>query len=384
MRYEQLEHETREEFLERVKGSDETFEVIRMRRKDGEPVKEILTDEMISYCFESGLTVRDLQILTRISKSSMHNYILDWRKRNPAHEIYTKAWTWDEVNLQFNKDDIQGDNYIEHVFLLVSDIQAGAMITAFGFDQDPVATVNAYFNKIIMNTVKAINSRNLTIGTLNIMMLGDMVEGVKIFPKQLTIQIRPQIDVIVKNMLQMITYFAGQSNIQQVDVYGVFGNHGRISWEHATTDNFDQMAYDRIADRIEIFKEFKHGDFHKVNADITDDQIQVRTIGKFNYAYTHGDQIGGLSDGRLIKMFGEMKDVFEDELETGRVDCMLLGHWHCMRWLIHNQKSIIVNGCTYESPFARYRILKKSDIIQVLFGQTEDEAVGWVERIKCQ
>ena len=134
--------------------------------------------------------------------------------------------------------------------------------------------------------------------------------------------------------------------------------------------------------RIDLYKEFKHGNYHKVNGYITDDQIQARKIGKFVYAYTHGDQMGGLSDGRLIKMFAEIKDVFEDEVDNGRVHAMLLGHWHCMRWLIHNQKSILVNGCTYESPFAKYRILKKSDLVQVLFGQSDDEAISWVERIR--
>ena len=383
MRYEMHKDETREEFIERIYTTDKRFLQARTDRDNGEAVKDILQDDFVAYCFASGLASRDLAKLVKISKSSINDYMRGWNARMDLKDIYTHKYEFADIQVQFNKDDIQGDKYIPHVFLLVSDIQAGAMITALGFDQDPVATVNAYFEKIIKNTVKQLNSRNLRIGTLNIMMLGDMVEGVKIFPKQLTILIRPQMDLIVKNMLQMIEYFAGQENIINVDVYGVFGNHGRISWEHSSTDNFDQMAYDRIDERINLYKEFEHGHYHKVTSYITDDQVQCKRIGNFNYAYTHGDQIGGLSDGRLIKMFGEIKDVFEDEIETGRVDALLLGHWHCMRWLIHNQKSIVVNGCTYESPFARYRILKKSDIIQVLFGQSEDEAISWLERIRC-
>lgn len=380
--FEMHKDEMREEFLERIYTTDKRFSQAREDRNNDVAVKDILTDDFVAYCFGSGLSSRDLAKIVKISKSSINNYILAWRDRVDMKDIYTTAFEYDDIKIAFNHDDIKGGKYIEHVFLLVSDIQAGAMITALGYDGDPIATVNSYFENLIKNTVKTLNSRNLHIGTLNIMMLGDMVEGVKIFPKQLTILIRPQMDIIVKNMLQMIEYFAGQDFINEVDVYGVFGNHGRISWEHSSTDNFDQMAYDRIHERINLYKEFGHGNYAKVNSYITDDAVQCRRIGRFNYAYTHGDQIGGLSDGRLIKMFGEIKDVFEDEIETGRVDVMLLGHWHCMRWLIHNQKSIIVNGCTYESPFARYRILKKSDIIQVLFGQSEHEAVAWLDRIR--
>ncbi len=374
-----MEDEVIKEIME-IYANDDIINMIREMKQNGVPINEILNERNIAYLMSLGLSLRYLEKLVNISRSSLSRYFIKF-KQNEANMKLFSEFVMKDMDLKIIAKDkhlcsCNGNNEVDDLVLLLSDLQAGAIVHANGYVNDPVKYINEMFDKLIDKIFEILNSRGISsINNFNIIMLGDMVEGWKIFPKQHTILIREQMKCVIENIMKLINTLLNIEVIHKINVYGAFGNHGRISQQFSTTDNWDQMIYDQLQMIYGMMgKENKK--FDKLNMVLdTDERIKIAKIGKWRIAYTHGDQLRSLSDGTLFKFMSNVQTT------VGWHDIMLLGHWHNVRWNVFNGIDVIINGCMYESEYSKYQLVKKSDICQILLKLGDNQPIDWVERL---
>ena len=117
-------------------------------------IKEIMTDDFIEYAHRLGLSNRNLATILGCSAGTIGQYMSEYNLLKVDDAI------WEDVNytefvkasrIMPNKDMVLNSllHSEEHVFLVISDIQAGALVTADEFDKDPKKTVENQYAQIL-------------------------------------------------------------------------------------------------------------------------------------------------------------------------------------------------------------------------------------------
>ena len=165
---------------------------------------------------------------------------------------------------------------------------------------------------------------------LHVWMLGDMVEGINIFPGQswlvdssLYRQVALDGPRIMGNFLRSML-----AQFEKVHVTAVIGNHGRLGrWgEYDPESNSDRMLY-RITQQL-------LADEKRLTWDIPDGMGErhwyaVDRIGNYSCLLFHGDQLGGRLQGALTiigakrKISGWMSGAIQEPFKD-----VAFGHWH--------------------------------------------------------
>lgn len=149
-----------------------------------------------------------------------------------------------------------------------------------------------------------------------VMLGGDMVEGVDIFPGQpfeVGAHLYEQLFSVVGIIESVIRTFA--ANFEAVTVVCEFGNHGRLGrkGEMPIGDNIDRMAYQIVANNC--------GDLKRVKWQMSDSWYQIFNIGAYRVLLVHGDEIGSYN-GILRKVQAWSTGVVEP------FDDCYMGHFH--------------------------------------------------------
>ena len=149
-----------------------------------------------------------------------------------------------------------------------------------------------------------------------VMLGGDMVEGVSIFPGQ-------QYEIgahLYEQMFEVVRIIEGAirslaQSFEKMTVVCEFGNHGRLGkkGEMPAGDNIDRMAYQIAANNC---KDIKH-----VKWQMSDDWYQIFHIGKYKVLLVHGDEIG--SFGNILRKVSAWSTGVVEPFN----DCYM-GHFH--------------------------------------------------------
>jgi predicted phosphodiesterase len=149
-----------------------------------------------------------------------------------------------------------------------------------------------------------------------VMLGGDMVEGVGIFPGQ-------QYEIgahLYEQMFEVVRIIEGAirslaQSFEKVTVVCEFGNHGRLGkkGEMPAGDNIDRMAYQIAANNC---KDIKH-----VKWQMSDDWYQIFHIGNYKVLLVHGDEIG--SFGNILRKVSAWSTGVVEPFD----DCYM-GHFH--------------------------------------------------------
>lgn len=341
-----------------------------------ETIKSQLTDENIKYMHNLQLVNFDIHMILNCGLGTVAAYVAKYNRLKRDEFIFEKFDYTSAVEKSFKDSfEVSSLTYQDQLFLMISDTQAGAMVTTEGLDLDPMGTIDKYFIKLKKGLIQKIQDRKIKIGNFNLMFLGDLVEGWGIFANQLSIPVRHQKRGMVNNILELIAFISETIKPENINIYSVFGNHGRISPKHDRLDNWDVQLMDSVHDTIDLLKNYDPR-FGNVNSFISDKRVQIHEIGKWKYLMTHGDQ-RGLTVARANiskKSSGWMR-------KYGWHDSVLLGHWHQFQWFSLDGVHVVMGGCTYESPYVSDEIAGAEDLVQVLFGASDDSSVSWVELI---
>ena len=149
-----------------------------------------------------------------------------------------------------------------------------------------------------------------------IMLGGDMVEGVGIFPGQqyeVGAHLYEQMFAVVRILESSIRTLA--TNFEHITIVCEFGNHGRLGrkGDMPSGDNIDRMAYQIVSNNC---KDLKH-----VKWQMSDDWYQIFAIGNYKVLLVHGDEIG--SFGSILRKVQAWSTGVVEPFD----DCYM-GHFH--------------------------------------------------------
>lgn len=224
---------------------------------------------------------------------------------------------------------------------LLSDLQTGKITPDYNSEVAHRRTLE-YADKVI-----AIGKRTGTTRCA-VPMLGDMVEGTDLFPGQQWLidstLYRQMFDttpvIIVEFVRKLLTYF------QEVEVYAVQGNHGRIGRRgvFGPEDNADRMVY-RVAKLM--LRDEPRVKFNMSDPDGEAAWYMIMRLGNYSALLIHGDQIRGHSG---IPWYGIQKRVnswASGGLPSGETfrDAMM-GHYHTITMVSLNKRHVWCNGST--------------------------------------
>ena len=195
----------------------------------------------------------------------------------------------------------------------LTDWQAGKQTVSYD-----IGTLSARIEQMVDKVVQltVIQRAHHPVKDCVVMLGGDMVEGLGIFPGQVYevgAHLFEQMFEVVRIIEQAIRTLA--INFENVTVVCEFGNHGRLGrkGDMPSGDNIDRMAY-RIA--AMNCKDVKH-----VKWQMSDDWYQIFAIGNYKVLLVHGDEIGSFG-GILRKVSAWSTGVVEP------FDDCYMGHFH--------------------------------------------------------
>ena len=363
------------DYLVYLRTEDETIKKAYERRKNGDTLKSIMSEEWIEYCHSLELSNRNMATILNCSAGTVGTYVASYVRLRFDDIVFEKVNYTEEI-MQYKTGglDIPIFDEQENVFLLLSDTQAGALVTSSGYDTNPAKTIDTYFELLLDRIVESLIKRRIKVNNFNIIMLGDLLDGWQKFANQQVLPIRAQKEVLVKNILKLIKNISASLQPDKINIYGVWGNHGIIDKFYPSSDNWDTIVMEEVETHLGYLKELDK-DFACVTSFISDEETQLHDIGFHRYYILHGHQFRGFSAETWKKGLNKA------HVSRGGFDAALMGHWHTFHWMSNNGMQILVNGCTYRSPFVQDKLQGKEDICQVLFGQNEYEPIAWVDKL---
>lgn len=233
----------------------------------------------------------------------------------------------------------------EYAVALLSDLQTGKITPDYN-SEVARERVREYARKVI--ELSRIQELHHPVRHCVVPLLGDVVEGVDIFPGQqwlidstLYAQVFNTTPVILAEFCRaLLTHF------DTVTVYAVDGNHGRIGrkGQYGPEDNADKMVY-RILDLL------MQGEprFHMVMRDPAGERnwYLKMELGAYSALLIHGDQIRGQMGFPWYGLGKKVQGWGSGALgaDSGFQD-VFMGHWHQLARIPLNQRTVWVNGST--------------------------------------
>jgi hypothetical protein len=231
----------------------------------------------------------------------------------------------------------------EHAIALLSDLQTGKITPDYNSDVARERVLK-YAEKIVRLT--NIQRKDHPVNEITVCMLGDMIEGVDIFPGQqwlidstLYDQLFNTTPAILVDFLRILL-----ANFERVNVLAVDGNHGRIGrkGQFGPMDNADRMLYRLVGMLLQ--------DEPRFELKMTDPKGErnwyiVGRWGNYSAMMIHGDQIRGANGfpwyglGKKVNGWasGGIPETFKD---------VFMGHYHQLGRMPLNHRSVWANGST--------------------------------------
>ena len=276
----------------------------------------------------------------------------------------------------------------EDAVLLISDVQAGQRVDnresgGLGHFNLEVLQQEILY---LQGAIDRIRQHHLDCRTLHVAFLGDIVEGVAIFPGQMR-----QVDLgVVRQVMFSVEHFARflhflASRFPEVRCYGVVGNHGRVGGrpgEFSPLDNFDYLVYRWLEERL---RPVRH-----VTWDIAESWWKIATVQGWRFLLNHGEDTGPAWAGIPFYGASRMKARYRETIRTAcRVtglteedfDYICIGHHHEAA----NFLSIFMNGnWPGGSEFSLKRLQMGSIPVQWMFGVHRDHGVTWQRAVNLR
>jgi hypothetical protein len=253
----------------------------------------------------------------------------------------------------------------EYAVALLSDIQAGKITPDYN---SAVARerVMRYAQKIV--EITEVQRQHHPVQHCYIPMLGDMIEGVDIFPGQqwlidstLYTQLFSTVDLLVDFSRYLLQHF------KTVTVHAVDGNHGRIGrkGQFGPMDNADRMLYEIVKRQLRDEPRFQ---LHMTDPEGERNWFHVMELGAYSALLIHGDQIRGAMG---VPWYGIQKKVNSwaaGGLGRGvQFQDMFMGHYHQIARIPLNHRIVWANGSTESyNTFAQEMLAAQSEPTQWL------------------
>lgn len=264
----------------------------------------------------------------------------------------------------------------EYAVPLLSDTQTGKLTPDYN-SEVAAERVDRYADKII--SITDIHRAGRPVQHCVIPMLGDMVEGVDIFPGQQWLIDSTLYQQVFNTTPTMIVDFVRKllAKFDTVTIEAVQGNHGRLGRKgmFGPEDNADRMVY-----RVVQLMLRDEPRFTMNMADPKGERAwyKIMTIGNYKALLIHGDQIRGHSGfpwyglGKKVNGWGSGGLGADSDFTD-----VMMGHYHSLGRIPLNQKAVWANGSTESyNTFAQENLAAQSEPMQwLLYVSPEDGRV---------
>jgi hypothetical protein len=233
-----------------------------------------------------------------------------------------------------SRDSRKGKPEVALVHL--TDWQAGKSTVSYGL-QTLSDRIDQMIEKVLSLT--EIQRAHHPVRECVVLLGGDMVEGIGIFPGQayeVEAHLFEQLFSVVSVIEKAISTLS--RNFESVRVVCEFGNHGRLGrkGDMPGGDNIDRMAYKIASDRTDHLK--------NVSWQMSGDWYQIFNIGNYRALLVHGDEVN--SYGGNVPAFGILRKC--NAWATGVVEefkDVYMGHFHTpMTLTMANSGRVFVSG----------------------------------------
>lgn len=342
------------------------------KRKKEESQVSIMTEELVAAEKEKALRQNEKRILSQLVKEQAARDII-------ADKMISAIKVLPPLKIEPIEIPTTSSYREEEVVLMLSDIQAGTKIdlaATGGLNEYNWSILEEQFRILLRGMVSIITRMRkfCPIKTLNVAMLGDMVEGMGIFLGQaqhtdqdLYNQTFKLADLLCWFLCEMLYLF------EEVRVTCIGGNHGRIGkkGENPHFVNHDVYLYKYIEAKLQNQRRIKF--------DIPLSWWRVIEIQGFKFLLLHGDDIkawNGLpyygidrADARWTTLLSAYDIYF---------DYILMGHFHAQTELPRVRGEKIINGCfPGGSVYALKSLVTASRPSQKLFGVHPRHGKTW-------
>jgi len=263
-----------------------------------------------------------------------------------------------------------------------TDWQLGKKTVSYGVETC-AKRIERFAEKII--SITDIQRKDHPVREAVLMLGGDMVEGLDIFPGQaweIEAHLFDQLFEASAIMEKLVRTMS--ANFETVRVVCEYGNHGRIGryGVNPRGDNIDRMAYKITADRTTNLK--------NVSWQASDSWYQHITIGEYRVLLVHGDEIRTYSGTPLFGIIKRVSAWAAMTIAKGSVpefdDCYM-GHWHNpASIMIGNGNRVFITGSpesgnvyAQEHLAAVARPSQRLHFIDPERGQVASEYVVWLD-----
>lgn len=264
----------------------------------------------------------------------------------------------------------------EELCLMVSDMHYGGVTDTKwvgGLAKFNKEVFEKRFEDFISKTISLIIERRLVkdITSLNIFLLGDLVDGEAIFQghaHEVDVSVVDQVLHTAQSIAFMVTTLSRY--VPSIHISCVVGNHGRVSKDAPVGDNWEVLLYKMV----EAF--LGKNDCVSIDAGRSFWKT-VDVLGK-TVLLIHGDQVNSINCTSVEKFVGRYRAMLDDKLHA-----VCLGHHHTFRVMEVNGVEVMVNPAFVSS--SNYGIGKLSlcsDPGQILFGVTPEDGIAWRQVIK--
>lgn len=271
----------------------------------------------------------------------------------------------------------------EEAVLLLGDLQVGETV-----DPDGTGGLGYYSYEVFLSRLAALEAKVirvtkghqswLPLRTLNILGLGDFVEGMTIYPGQLNHIELDLVDQVLLGSRAIAEVVVNLLSVyEHINLFGVLGNHGRVGrkGELPTTANLDYLFLRHVETQLEEY--IAAG---RVTCEFPKTFFQVVERQDHRFFIVHGDDIKGWMS---LPWYGAERAVGRwQELIREQYDYFIFGHHHRMASWESNYKEVIANGSFVgTNEYSAKQLNVGGRPSQVMFGLHPEHGITWRYRL---
>jgi len=354
-------------------------------------LEEILTKEYLLDCLRRGLSQHDIakEVFERHKKRISRSSVFYWlRKRglvgDDRNKVIYPSFAYKEVfansNIlqdvvnevkllqKENLENVKIKNNVLHV--LISDTHAGFLYDRLGANNYK-DVLTKRFDKLYNEIRKKIINYSINPTKIVVNLLGDLVDGVNIYPAQKEYTNNIVLDQ-VEFMTQILTKFiiSLYEYTEEIDVVCVMGNHGRLKdLERANWDTFIYYSLKNIFDLLYQRDEMKIMVYYNDQFFLIYNEYETG----HRILLHHGHKIKKNALSHIRNFISEIN--LREEFNKDDFDIMLYGHVHQARYFSSMNKHYISNGTMYDTKHFTYDIAYPNTLTSVLFVSTKQNPV---------
>lgn len=270
----------------------------------------------------------------------------------------------------------------EEMFLLLSDLHLGLLV-----DSEQTGGLGAYnfeifekrltFLKKSITKIIRIHSHNTPYNVLNVLLLGDMVEGMVLRESQARLTDLPFVRQILHAwdcLADLLSWLA--SIIPSIRVHCVVGNHTRLGpkiGQFAPTDNFDYLLYKMLEQRL--------GTHANIHFNISESWWMLIERMDWRFYLEHGESFRSWlgipfyalqrGEGNIRKL---LKQYLDEACKRADFDYFIIGHIH-----IPSEFGYIISNGSFVggSEFSLKNLKQGNPASQVIFGVHPQFGITW-------